>query len=468
MPEKPPQPGGAPAARLAPPADLGERPELERLQAAGVVGMGGAGFPTHAKFRHAAEVVLGNGAECEPLLWTDKRLLLAAADEVWDGLGRAVTLVGATRGVLAVKKHYGEVVAALESALRARAAAGPPLELYLLRNTYPAGDEFTLVQQVLSRTLPEAGLPLHRGVVVSNVATLRAVHRALALGEAVTSRLVTVTGEVARRGVYEAPLGAPLQALVEAAGGPTRPDVTWIAGGPMMGQLVTDPAVPVGKTTSGLLVLPSEHPLVRRKLEDPRDKLRLARAACCLCMSCTDVCPRNALGHRIWPHRLMQSVAAGLTNDTEAYLSALLCCECGLCTHFGCPLHLDPCRMNIEVKAELRARGVSFPARPESTPSPFWQEKQVPAPRLLARLGLSRYAGEPPLVSTPVRCDEVTLLTRQGVGQPAQPVVEAGQRVTRGQTVAKPDGPVSAALHASIDGEVAEVTPERIVVRRPA
>ncbi|MDY0002956.1 MAG: SLBB domain-containing protein, partial [Polyangia bacterium] len=441
---------------------------LDQLQAAGVVGMGGAGFPTHAKYRFAAEVVVANGAECEPLLWTDKRLLSAWAGEVWEGLARAVQLVGAQRGILAVKKHYGEVVDIIGSALGARGKGGAPLELFLLRNTYPAGDEFTLVQQVLGRTLPEAGLPLHRGVVVSNVATLRAVHRALAFGEALTTRLVTVTGEVARPGVFEAPIGASLAALVEAAGGPRRKGVRLIAGGPMMGQVVTDPATPVLKTTSGLLVLPSEHPLVRRKLEDPKDKLRLARAACCLCMSCTDVCPRHALGHRIWPHRLMQSVAAGLSADTEAYLGALLCCECGLCTQFGCPLHLDPCRMNIEVKAELRARGMSFPARPESQPSPFWQEKQVPAPRLLARLELSRYARALDLITEPVRCGEVTLLTRQGVGQPATPSVEVGQAVTRGQTVAKPGGKLSAALHASMDGVVAEVTPDRIVVRRPS
>jgi Na+-translocating ferredoxin:NAD+ oxidoreductase RnfC subunit len=449
------------------PADLGDRPELEQLQRCGVVGLGGAGFPAHAKYRFSADVVVANGAECEPLLYHDKHLLLRRADEVIAGLVRAVELVRAARGVLAIKKKHGAVVEAMQSALRARAGQGPELELHLLANYYPAGDEFTLVQQVTGRTIGPAGLPLHQQVVVNNVGTLRCLHRALAHQEAVTSRLVTVTGEVQSPGVLEVPIGVPLSALLEAAGGATRRDVAWIVGGPMMGTVASDPDTPVAKTTSALLVLPASHPLVRRKLESPEDKLRVARAACCLCKECTDVCPRNALGHPIWPHRLMQSVAAGLTRDTAAYLGALLCCECGLCTHFGCPMYLDPCRMNIEIKQELRQQGVQFPAPAEPvTPSPFWPIKQVPTSRLLARLGLSRYQRELPWLDRQVRCDRVALPLRQGVGQPAVPAVQPGAAVRRGQVVATPGGQISAGVHASIDGVVEGVDEAHIVLRR--
>jgi Na+-translocating ferredoxin:NAD+ oxidoreductase RnfC subunit len=462
--------GTEPRARAAArpePADLGERPELDQLQRCGVVGLGGAGFPAHAKYRFAADVVVANGAECEPLLYHDKHLLLRHADEVLDGLARAVELVHAQRGVLAIKEKHAPVLEAAESALRARPAGGPALELYRLRNYYPAGDELTLVQQVTGRTIAPAGLPLHQGVVVNNVGTLQWLHRALSGDEGVTSRLVTVTGEVASPGVLEVPIGAPLGAVLEAAGGATRADVAWIAGGPMMGAVVTDPDTPVGKTTSGLLVFPASHPLVRRKLEAPEDKLRVARAACCLCMACTEVCPRNALGHPIWPHRLMQSVAAGLTHDTEAYLGALLCCECGLCTQFGCPLYLDPCRMNIEIKQQLREQGVSYPTpSAPTTPSPFWEIKQVPASRLLARLGLLRYDQALPWLDRAVRCDRVRLPLRQGVGQPATPTVQAGAAVRRGQAVAAPGGQISAAVHASIDGVVEHVDEEHIVLQR--
>lgn len=463
----------APAAAPSPPAphervELGPRPELDQLQAMGVVGMGGAGFPAHAKYRFAADTVVANGAECEPLLWSDKQLLLARADEVVAGLERAMALAEADRGILAIKEKYTEVVDAARSALRARGDPGPAIEIYLLENYYPAGDEVTLVQEVTGRTIPEAGLPLDVGVVVNNVATLAAMHRALSAGEPVTHRLVTVTGEVRRPGVLRAPIGAPLSALLEAAGGPTCEPMALVDGGPMMGQVVEDPEAPVGKTTSGLIVLPADHPLVRQKLEDPRAKLRVAQAACCLCAACTEVCPRNALGHRIWPDRLMRAVATGLTADTDAYLGALLCCECGLCTDFGCPLHLDPCRMNIEIKAQLRAEKVAFPDGGATEPSPFWSIKKVPIDRLVARIGVSRYFRHLERLTAPVECERVRLPLSQGVGQPARPVVRVGQRVAEGDLVAEPAGPISAALHASIPGEVEAVSDHHVVLRRNA
>ena len=160
------------------------------------------------------------------------------------------------------------------------------------------------------------------------------------------------------------------------------------------------------------------------------------------------------------------SVEVSLTRDTEAYLGALLCCECGLCTQFGCPLYLDPCRMNQEVKAQLREQGVAHEAAPESVPSPFWDVKKVPTARLVARLNLTGYERHLPLRAEPVRPEEVRLPLRQGVGQPARPVVAVGQDLSAGQPVAEPGGQISAAVHASIAGTVTGVSEEFVVMRR--
>ena len=438
---------------------------LAAVKQAGIVGMGGAGFPAHVKFGTQVDTVLANGAECEPLLWSDKHLMIQWPSELIAGVALVMEAVGAERGIIAVKGKVTAVVEALEAALRIRGSGGPRIELYLLRNFYPAGDEFSLVQQVLGRTIPEMGLPLHRGVVVSNVASLRAVTRAVRHGEPSVSRLVSVVGEVRSPVVVEAPIGAPIAGLLEVAGGPRRKDVRIIDGGPMMGRLVTADD-PVMKTTSGLVVLGADHSIIRRKLEDPLAKLRVARAACCSCMACTEVCPRNALGHRIYPHRLMQSMASGLTGDSQAYLGTLLCCECGLCTVYGCPLYLDPCQMNIEVKQRLRAQGAALEPLAETQPSEFFEIKQVPVSRLVAKLQIREYLHEVAYRAEPVTCDRVTLRLQQGVGKPSQAVVKEGERVALGQLVAEPGGPVSAALHASIAGIVERVDDTAVVLRR--
>ncbi len=439
---------------------------LDRIRDGGLVGMGGAGFPTHVKFDAEVDTVLANGAECEPLLWTDKQYMLHWPDELVRGLEIAMDTVGAERGVIGIKAKYAEVVQSVEAAIRAR-GSDKAMEVCQLPNIYPSGDEFTLVQLALGRTIPEMGLPLHVGVVVSNTATLHHLSRALLADEPLTTRLVTVCGEVREPCVVQAPVGTPMTDLLEAAGGATRDDIELVDGGPMMGHIVgLDDAVK--KTCSGILVMPKAQPFVQRKMEGADAKLRVARAACCSCQECTEVCPRNALGHRIYPHRLMQSVASGITHDVRAYLGSLLCCECGLCTEYGCPLYLDPCRMNIECKQLLRSQGVSYPDPGETTPNRFFDIKQVPASRLGSRLGLTKYWKHLELRPEPLRPERVKLTLRQGIGQPCKPVVTEGAHVSVGQLVAEPGGPICAALHASIDGVVERVDETAVVVRRDA
>ena len=375
-------------------------------------------------------------------------------------------LTGAKRGVLAVKGKYGQVVSAVEKALSGRSEASRQrLEVARLPNTYPTGDEFVLVQEVLGRTIPELGLPLHVGVVVSNVASLRAVARALHHGEPLTRRLVTVLGEVARPVTLEVPLGTPLSALIEAAGGTRLDHPHFIVGGPMMGSHTEDPSVSVQKTTSGLFVLREDHPVVRRRLIEFTARLRMAQAACCLCNECTQVCPRNTLGHRIYPDRLMRSMAAGVSHDLQSYVGAFYCCECGLCTVYGCPMYLDPCGMNIEIKTRLREAGVEPPSNETSTPSPFFASKQVPTNRLISRLGLTAFETQTPLENLSQLPARLTLSFKQGVGAPSRPLVKKGQRVARGERLAEPGGFVSAALHASADAVVEAVDDEKVILK---
>jgi Na+-translocating ferredoxin:NAD+ oxidoreductase RnfC subunit len=433
---------------------------LELVARSGAVGAGGAGFPTHAKLGARVEVLIANGAECEPMLYTNQELMRTEAATVVAGLLAAAEIVGAVRTVLAVKAKYTEPIAALNAALKAAGAAA--VELFLLPDFYPAGDEQALVAEVTGRIVPEAGLPLDVGVVVINVETLANVAVALQ-GQPVTHKLVTVTGAVKRPVTLRVPVGAPMSALIAAAGGPTVSDWGIVEGGPLMGRVELDPERPVTKTTGGLIVLPLGHPRISRPRMDVAVEYRRAKTACIRCCRCTELCPRYLQGHDLRPHQVMQSLALFPLSD-PLYNQAWLCCECGICETFSCPMGLSPRLVLGNLKRQFGAQGRRYPRQPkEYRRRTDYQIRRVTGKRLLRRLGLDGYNRPAPLVEEPLTVPAVSLLLRQHVGVPAVPVVAEGDRVKVGQTVAEPPaGKLGAAVHASVDGVVTRVTAELI------
>ncbi len=433
---------------------------LELLARSGTVGAGGAGFPTHAKLSARAEILIANGAECEPLLHANQELLMHEAPQVLKGLLAAGALIGAARMVVAVKAKYKQVVARLREA-----AAGTPMEICELPDFYPVGDEQAVVAEVTGRIVPENGLPLDVGVVVCNVETLANVGRALA-GTPVTHKWVTVTGAVREPVTLRVPVGTPVGALVEAAGGATVRDWAALDGGPMMGRPVTDHQQPVTKTTGGLIVLPADHPVITRPQLSFAVEARRARTTCVRCTLCTQLCPRYLQGHDLRPHQVMQSLALFPTADA-LYDQAWLCCECGICEVFSCPMGLSPRRVLGALKREFGAQGRRYPKAPKSYSfRPDRAYRRIPGSRLLQRLGLAEYDRPAPLRAFTVKVGTVTLPLRQHIGVPAVPLVVAGQQVQEGQLIAEvPTGKLGAALHASVSGVVISVTEAAIRIR---
>ena len=296
---------------------------LETVREAGVVGAGGAGFPTHVKLAGSADTVLINAAECEPLLHKDKEVLREYVDEVIEGTVAGMELVGAQRGAIGIKEKYGQVIELLRKKLPRSVAVAP------LRDAYPAGDEFILVYDVLGRVIPPGGIPLAVGAVVMNVET--AMNVARSPHRPVTEKFLSVAGAVARPVTLRVPLGITLRECVEAAGGPTVPDANYIVGGVMMGYLEENHDALVDKTTGGIIVLPDDHVIVRRRRQDWSQIARIGRSACDQCSFCTELCPRWLLGHPIEPHRAMRSLEFNLVGEANV-LGAAFCCECNLCS----------------------------------------------------------------------------------------------------------------------------------------
>jgi Na+-translocating ferredoxin:NAD+ oxidoreductase RnfC subunit len=432
------------------------------IEKAGVVGAGGGGFPSHVKAASRADVVLGNGAECEPLLRGDSELMRTQAARVLRGLALMRDSVGASKAILALKKKNESAVEALSGEL----SGNDGVELMLLSNVYPAGDEFLLVFEATGRVVPEGGIPLDVGVVVNNVTTLAQVADAVE-GRPVTRRLVTVQGEVARPSTFSVPLGTQAGELLEVAGWSQSQAPAIIVGGPMMGHLASGPDEPITKTVAGLIALPEEHPLVASMSARESQVLRLARAACCQCMACTELCPRALLGHDLRPHRTVRAIQySDYAQDQKDITSAFLCCECGMCELFACPLGIQPRRILADLKAELVNRGVANPhTRSDLSPDDVREYRQIPSGRLTQRLGLSGYDGPAPLSDTEIRPGTVTLRTKQHAGAAAVPTVGVGQKVLEGDVIAEPAaGELGARVHASISGRVESVTETEVVV----
>ncbi len=448
----------------------------DSVRAAGIVGAGGAGFPTHVKFAaEGVDTVIANGAECEPLLGCDKAVMRVRTAAVLRGLSLLREATGADRAVIALKAHYHDVV----DKVRSVAAAGfDGIEVVAIDNYYPAGDEQVLVHAITGRVVPEGGIPLEVGVVVSNVLTLSQVDAAVNEGRPVTRRALTGAGEVARPLSCELPVGAPMVDAVRAAGGATVSPWVIVEGGPMMGQVVEDPEAPVTKTTSGVIVLSATHPLVLRKQRSIDREVRVARSVCCQCRMCTDLCPRYNLGHAIQPHLAMRAlVTEGMTEDPpDQITAAYLCCLCGACEVYACTLGLSPRKVFESLRGRLAAAKVPNPhRRRELQPHDFIERHRLPLPRLIARLGLTDYQRAAAAADVALDRDlaasirAVRLPLRQHIGAPARAVVQIGQQVEQGELIGEiPDGALGARVHASVPGVVTSVDPREVCIERRA
>jgi Na+-translocating ferredoxin:NAD+ oxidoreductase RnfC subunit len=443
---------------------------IEKVKAAGVVGAGGAGFPTHVKLSAQVDTVIANGAECEPLLHADQHLMARYPKVIVQGLRLAMRATGAPRGIIALKEEYRGAV----DALRRAADGDKSISLHLLGSFYPSGDEFILVYDVLERMVPEGGIPLEVGAVVSNVGTLFNVARA-AENVPVTHRYLTVTGEVRHPATLRVPVGTSFAQVVDWAGGTTDgggrltpQELAFVAGGAMMGRIVQSTDV-VTKTTGGLLVLPADNAVVRWMTRPLANAVRRGRSICDQCRDCTDLCPRYLLGHALQPHEIMRSINYGLEQPTHIVTAAVLCCECRLCEAYACPLDLSPMSYYRAVKRKLSEAGWknTVHRRRDVSSHDMFCYRRVPMNRLIDKLGLAAYRDYAvPLNEQDRRPDQVRIPLKQHIGAAAKPTVKEGAKVKTGDLIASmPDGKVSAMVHASIAGKVAEVTEKQILIR---
>ncbi len=437
---------------------------IDKVRAAGVVGAGGAGFPTHVKLQFEAKQVLANGASCEPLLVSDPYLMTRHADVVLDGLQTVMACTGSQNGSICLKKKHTEAVEVLKDHISQGDTNGQ-ISLFELEDFYPAGDEFILVNEVTGKIVPESGIPLHVMTVVNNIESLLNISRAMA-GMAVTDRYLTVCGEVQKPRICKVPIGSPVRDIIQFAGGPKIYDYGIVLGGPMMGKVISNEAEPITKTTSGIIVLPANHNIISGKNRSLDQMRFIAKSACTQCSRCTDLCPRYLIGHSLEPHRIMRHLAYNPGMQGEVLEDALICSECGVCEKFACPMMLSPREINAAVKRKLLEDGVQRePKRESYQVSMFNDTRKIPLQRLMQRLEVVPYDTHPSYCEEEIQISLVRVPLQQHLGQAAEAVVKPGDRVSKGDVVGEiPQGALGARVHASIDG-VVESVGEQVVIK---
>ena len=430
---------------------------IEMVRNAGVVGAGGGGFPTYVKLSASANTVIANGSECEPLLNTDKTFISLQATLVLEGLKIVMQAVGASDGVVAIKEGYPEVLAALEKEI----GNYPNIKICLLQNYYPAGDEQLLVYDVTGRIIPEGGIPLNVEVVVCNVVTLAQIYHAIS-GKPVTERILTVTGEVAEPMVCSAPVGTTYRKLIEKAGGVTTDDFVVLDGGPMMGNIVSDLDSGIAKTTSGIIVLPVNHLVIGQKQKTTAQMIKLSKSACCQCFRCTDLCPRNLLGHEIYPHMTMRTIDYNLDKPTKFITSAFLCSQCGMCEMVACDsMRLSPKKIFAEYKKLLMAAGVKNPHRQQPTEvNSAYNSRKTSGAMLLKKLGIAQYYRTIPYMGQ-LETELVRIPVRGNI------LVTLGDKVQMGEVIAQtPREQMGTDTHASLPGTISNISDTMVEIRK--
>ena len=437
---------------------------LNIIKDAGVIGAGGAGFPTHAKLTYKAEYLLLNGAECEPLLRVDQQLMAEFPDEIIRGMEAAGRYIEARKAIIGIKGKHKEVIVLLRERIAALGLAGY-MEVMELRDIYPAGDEQVLVYELTQRIVPEASIPLKVGCVVINAETALNIWNAIA-GNPVTETYITIAGDIPQRMTVKVPVGVSIREVIEQCGVKNIDDYAVIDGGPMMGSVLNNVDGYVTKKSKGFVLLKKNHFLIGKKSVSVDRARVIGKTACEQCRMCTDLCPRYLLGHNMQPHKVMRALSYNLEDIKEQQI-AQLCCECNACELFSCPANLHPKSVNILYKQKLAEQGMRYqPIQMDFQARSARDYRLIPSKRLIVKIGLTAFDKPAPMTQVEFRPEYIRIALRQHIGAPAIPVVALGETVKAGQLIGRiPDNNLGAAVHSSLDGTVIEIKDNSIVIK---
>lgn len=431
----------------------------ELMRSAGIVGAGGAGFPSYAKLAEGADTLLVNGSECEPLLYTDYTILKYELDTVISGITLVMREAKIPRAILAIKEHTAERLNLSEGDTLSRG-----ISVKVLPNVYPIGDEISLIYESTGRVVRPGTLPIGVGVIVYNVETLYNLAVADKNGTPVTEKWLTVGGAVDEPCVVRVPVGTAVRELFSKLGISVPVGYSVIDGGPSMGKIIDYDTAIITKTTKALLILPDNSEAIRAKKINIRLAVSRAETACCQCTRCTDMCPRALLGYPLEPHKMVRTAMSCATVMPKMVISATLCCGCGVCESLACNQGISP-KAVINNYKQLLAKNKLRYSGPEVEVTREREYRMIPSDKWASTLGVLKFDTVPTYLGKMDGFSRVEIPLDTHIGAPSVSIVKDGDKVEAEALIASASDGLSVPQHAPIAG-VVTLKNQKIIIDR--
>jgi Na+-translocating ferredoxin:NAD+ oxidoreductase RnfC subunit len=429
---------------------------IKDIENLGVIGAGGAGFPTHVKMNSQPGTLIMNAAECEPLLHKDMALILHYYEVILKGFKIVMELTGAKQGIIGIKNKHPEEIELLKSKVESN------IRVVTVDDVYPAGDEVTLIYMTTKRIVQPGALPISVGCLVQNVETFYNIGN----NKPVVDKYISVAGAVEEPATIVVPVGTTYKEVLSNFK-ITTPRYLVRSGGLMMGILEDDLNNVVSKRTGALIVLPEDHYCVTMYQRFPNEHATdiIAKAGCDQCSFCTEFCPRYLLGQPVRPETAMRNRMFTREDMSLFDIGNLSCCECNLCTMYACPEGLDPKGATLIEKQMARKQNSIWKGE-QITVHPMYEYRKVPTKKLMQRLDVLMFKDKGPLLNLNINPQKVRVPLNKHVGSAAIAVVTEGDSVKKYDLIAKGSGKISSNVHASINGVIKKVTMDEIIIQR--
>ena len=424
--------------------------ELKNLmQNNGIIGAGGAGFPSYAKLAEGADLLLINGSECEPLLYTDYVILKNELSIVLSGIAMVLSHTAIPKALLAIKEHTAKVLG-MEDGQK----LDSNIFVKVLPNVYPIGDEVSLTYQATGRLIKPGNLPITEGVIVYNVETMYDLGRSVRFNEPVTKKWVTVGGDIENPTVIRVPIGTKISDIFKKLNIILKEGYTVLDGGPSMGKIINPNTYTITKTTKSILVLPNDTEAIRSKKMNVKMATVRAETACCQCTRCTDMCPRHLLGYPLEPHKMVRTAMGVAEVLPEMVISATLCCGCGICESLACSQGISPRAVIENYKEVLAKNKLRFNKKGIYTVTEEREFRMIPSKKWMSVLGVTKFDKQLDFGGEIKEVNRVEIPLYKHIGAPSIPIVKDGDYVNAGDMIAKTGNGLSVPQHASISGTV--------------